>query len=198
MRNSSPDMEQTARSASGPAYHAVRFYESDRALARIVAAFLSDGFNAGNPGIVVATPSQRASIIRELSVRSLEVAQLQQSNDLVLLDAHDTLAVFMESGKPDAMKFRDSMCDVIGKVCRGRADCTVRIYGQMVHILWQSGQHDAAIRLEMLWNQLANTHAFSLMCGYAMGNFYKDANFADICGQHSHVLSADGKASAVA
>ena len=27
-----------------------------------------------------------------------------------------------------------------------------------------------------------------------MGNFYKDSNFDDICGQHSHVVSADGLA----
>lgn len=184
--------------SSGPAYHAVRFYESDRALARIVAGFLSQGFAAGNPGIVVATAGQRAAIILELSTHSLDVAELQQSNDLVLLDAQDTLSLFMENGKPDAVKFKDAMCDVISTVCRGREHCTVRIYGQMVDILWQAGQHDSAVRLEVFWNQLANTRAFSLMCGYAMGNFYKDANFADICGQHTHVLSADGKASAVA
>jgi hypothetical protein len=198
MQNSPPHTRETARSAPGPAYHAVRFYESDRALAQIVAQFLSEGFEAGNPGIVVATPGQRASIVRELSIRSLDVAQLQQSNDLVMLDAHDTLSVFMENGTPDAVRFKDAMCEVITKACGDRPDCTVRIYGQMVDILWQSGEHDAAIRLEMLWNQLANTHAFSLMCGYAMGNFYKDANFADICGQHTHRLSADGTASAVA
>ncbi|MGH8605920.1 MAG: hypothetical protein ACREX9_00365 [Gammaproteobacteria bacterium] len=72
------------------------------------------------------------------------------------------------------------MSEVIRKACRGRANCTVRIYGQMVDILWKDGQQEAAIRLEMLWNQLANAKAFSLMCGYAMGNFYKDANFDEI------------------
>ena len=53
------------------------------------------------------------------------------------------------------------------------------------------------MRLEMLWNQLAMTHDFSLLCGYAMGSFYKDAGVADICNQHSHVLSADGAAAPV-
>jgi hypothetical protein len=190
-------MKETARSASGPAYHAVRFYESDRALSQIVAEFLSDGFEAGNPGIVVATPAQRGAIVRELSARSLDVAQLLRSDDLVLLDAKDTLSAFMTNGKPDAGKFKETMCDVITRACRDRVTCTIRIYGQMVDILWQTGKQDAAIRLEMLWNQLANTHAFSLMCGYAMGHFYKDANFADICSHHTHVVSADGHAAAL-
>jgi hypothetical protein len=51
--------------------------------------------------------------------------------------------------------------------------------------------------LERLWNQLAHQQAFSLLCGYAMGDFYKDSNFDDICGQHSHVVSADGSAQIV-
>ena len=46
-------------------------------------------------------------------------------------------------------------------------------YGEMVDVLWKAGQDVAAIRLEMLWNKLAAMHDFALLCGYAMGNFYK-------------------------
>ncbi len=59
---------------------------------------------------------------------------------------------------------------------------------------WQAGEHAAAIRLEMLWNQLAHTENDSLLCGYTMGHFYKDAHFDDVCGQHTHVVLADGEA----
>ena len=191
-------MKASVRSASTPAHHhAVRFYENDRSLAQIVAQFLNDGLAAGSPGIVVATAAQRAAIVRELG-RSRDVVQLQRSDDLVLLDADDTLSMFMTNGMPDAARFQDSMCEVIGRACRGREDCTVRIYGAMVDILWKNGKQHAAIRLEMLWNQLANTQSFSLLCGYAMGNFYKDANVQEVCRHHTHVVSADGKMSAVA
>ena len=56
----------------------------------------------------------------------------------------------------------------------------------------------AAIRLEMFWNRLANSHDFSLLCGYSMGNFYKDATIEDICRHHTHVESATGEVAAVA
>jgi hypothetical protein len=191
-------MKESAPSLSTPAYHAVRFYENDKSLSQIVAQFLSDGLATGNPGIVIATPVQRAAIMRELVPRSSDVVQLQRSGDLVMLDADDTLSTFMTDGKPDAEGFRNRMCDVINRVCRGRENCTVRIYGQMVDILWKNGKQEAAIRLELLWNQLANTAAFSLMCGYAMGHFYKDARFDEICSHHTHVISADGEAVAVA
>ena len=173
-------------------YHAVRFYENEKSLSQIVADFLAEGLAAGNPGIVVATPSQRAAIVRELVARSLDVIELQRSNDLVLLDGRDTLATFMTDGTLDAEAFKAIMCEAITSACRGRVDCTVRIYGQMVDILWQEGKQDAALRLEMLWNQLAQTHVFSLLCGYAMGQFYKDAHVDDVCRHHTHVISASG------
>jgi hypothetical protein len=191
-------MKHAARSASARPYHAVRFYENEKSLGRIVAEFLADGLTDRNPGIVVATPMQRAAILRELVLRGLDVVSLQQSGDLVLLDADDTLSSFMKNGKLDAKAFKDGMCAVIKRACRGRTNCTVRIYGQMVDVLWKEGKRDLAIRLEMLWNQLAITQLFSLLCGYAMGSFYKDVHFDDICGQHTHVLSADGTPAAVA
>jgi hypothetical protein len=192
-------MKESARFLSTPeCHHAVRFYENDKSLSQIVAKFLSDGLAAGNPAIVIATPAQRAAIVRELVPRSSDVVQLQRSDDLVLLDADDTLSTFMTNDAPDAELFKKSMCEVIKRACRGRANCTARIYGQMVDILWKTGKPTAAIRLEVLWNQLANTQAFSLLCGYAMGHFYKDAHFDEICSHHTHVVSADGEAVAVA
>jgi len=36
------------------------------------------------------------------------------------------------------------------------------------------------------------TQEFSLLCGYAKGNFYKDATLQAIHHQHSHVVNATG------
>lgn len=185
-------MKNVARAFSTPPYHAVRFYENDKLLSQIVADFLRDGLAAGEPGIVVATPAQRAAIVRELVARGLDVVQLQRSDDLILLDAEEALSTFMTHGDPDSARFENAMCEVIQRACRAQPNCTVRIYGQMVDLLWKNGQQQAAIRLEMLWNQLANTQAFSLLCGYAMGQFYKDANFDEICRHHTHVVAAEG------
>jgi len=191
-------MNPIDQSISARPYHAVRFYENEKSLARIVAEFLAPELPNGTPGIIVATPTQRAAIVRELVHRGVDVVSLQRAGDLVLLDAADTLRSFTVDGDLDPKAFRDGMCAVIRKACRGRTHCAVRIYGQMVDLLWQEGKRDLAIRLEMLWNQLANTELFSLLCGYAMGPFYKEAQFDKICGQHTHVVSAEGTAAAVA
>jgi hypothetical protein len=185
-------MIQETKSIHAHGYHAVRFYESERSLALIVAEFLSEGFADWHPGLVVATPGMRAALVLELSAHSLDVVELQRSGRLQLLDAREVLGQFMIDGQPDPARFNTVMGETIARACAGRTDGKLRIFGQMVDVLWRDEQQDAAIHLEMLWNQLAHKHAFSLLCGYAMGNFYKDSNFEDICGQHSHV-SGDGQ-----
>jgi hypothetical protein len=153
-----------------------------------------EGFAREHPAVVVATPGLRAALIVELTARSADVVELQRAGDLLLLDAGEMLSTFMVGGRPDPVTFNSAMCEVIERVCRGRVNCRVRIFGQMVDVLWREGLQQAAIHLEMLWNQLAHEHAFSLLCGYAMGNFYKDSSLEVICGQHSHLVASDGQA----
>jgi MEDS: MEthanogen/methylotroph, DcmR Sensory domain len=178
-------------------YHGVRFYESPNALARIVSDFLKEGFAAGSAGLIAAAPNVRAAIVRELTLQGVDVAAMEASKMLLMLDARETMARFMVDGKPNQHKFRDAMCAAIRQVKRANEASTVRIFGQMVDVLWQDGEKDAAISLERLWNQLAHTEAFSLLCGYTMGNFYKDAHFEDICREHSHLLSSEGQPKAI-
>ena len=60
-------------------------------------------------------------------------------------------------------------------------------------LLWKDGSSAASIKLEMLWNKLAGTHDFSLLCGYAMGNCYKGVALDEIRAQHSHLVFDDGQ-----
>jgi DcmR-like sensory protein len=178
-------------------FHAVRFYQDADGLSRIVSNFLAEGFGAHEPGVVIATPAHMAQIEGQLLDRGIDVARLAADGDLILLDADATLAEFMADGMPDGSRFRQTMTPVLEKACRGRHDSTVRAYGEMVDVLWKAGQSVAAIRLETLWNSLAHSHTFSLLCGYAIGSFYKDGAVDNICGQHSHVMTESGQAAIV-
>jgi hypothetical protein len=175
-------------------FHAVRFYEDDSSLCRIVAEFIHGGLTADQPAVVIATPAHEAGLLKRLAELNVDTSALRGSGQLMLLDAGETMARFMVDGMPSQERFQTAMIAVLEKACRGRVGCTVRAYGEMVDLLWQAGMHSAAIRLEMLWNQLANTHQFSLLCGYSMGSFYKDAAYEDICDQHTHVVSIEGEA----
>lgn len=174
-------------------FHAVRFYDSAESLCRIVAAFLAEGLRAHQPALVIGSQEHRAGIAAALADEHLDVDGLQASGDLLLLDAEETLALFMVEGMPLPARFRAVGADIIERACGGRKDCTVRAYGEMVDVLWKKGQSVAAVKLEMLWNNLAAAKDFSLLCGYAMGNFYKGTQLDEICTQHTHVVAGDGQ-----
>jgi DcmR-like sensory protein len=172
--------------------HAVQFYGSDDSLFSTVAGFLSEGLVAGQPALLIATAPHRAAIIEQLTGRLVDVAAAQGRGELVLLDAHETLSTFMTADAPDAELFEREIGGVIERTLHGRARTVLRAYGEMVDVLWKEGRTEAAIKLEILWNKLALKYSFSLMCGYAMGNFFKKAEqYQEVCRQHTHVLEPE-------
>lgn len=173
-------------------FHAVRFYESADSLARMVAGFVAEGLIRSHPAIIVATLEHRHAIAQQLTMMGFDIEQFKARGDLFIVDARELLATFMVDGMPDAERFEESVLPLLDHARRDRSGCVIRAYGEMVDVLWKDGMEAAAIRLEMLWNELATSRTFSLMCGYAMGSFYKNAGFNDICSQHTHVVSPDG------
>jgi KaiC/GvpD/RAD55 family RecA-like ATPase len=172
-------------------HHAVQFYGDDDSLFTTVAGFLSQGFVDGHPGIVIATEQHRAAILAHLRGRLIDVDHAQRLGSLIVLDARKTLDLFMDDGTPDAERFDASIGKLIADVLQGREDrILIRAYGDMVDVLWKEGNPAAAIRLEMLWNRLAQRYGFALLCGYSMGNFYDETTgFEAICREHTHVVA---------
>ena len=70
----------------------------------------------------------------------------------------------------------------------------IAAFGEMVNILWATGNYDAALRLEQLWNRLAEEQSFSLLCAYPIAGFnstkHTDA-FLQICAEHSAVFPSE-------
>lgn len=173
-------------------HHAVQFYGNDDSLINTVGGFLSEGLVTGHPSIVIATRAHTTAITKQLASRLIDVEAAKTSGELVLLDAEETLATFMVDGVPHPGRFEYHVGGVIKRTLGDRTKMIVRAYGEMVDILWKQGREDAAIRLEILWNKLAGAHGFALLCGYSMGNFYKQAQkFQEVCRQHTHVLDTD-------
>ena len=172
-------------------YHAVQFYKDETSLAGTVAQFLADGLSTGQPGLVIASPSHTQTIVRELAALGLDVDALRTTGELRFFDAQKMLASFMFGGLPDPVLFRSTVGDVIEQLCAGRTPCPIRAYGEMVDLLWQDGNSDGAVKVEILWNQLAATYDFALLCGYAFGHFYKetrDPRYEEVVAQHSQVM----------
>jgi hypothetical protein len=152
-----------ARSPAGRAGHVVQFYDSEDELASGAGQYLAEGLAAGTIAIVIATESHRAAIRARMAAHC-DVAAARAQGDLVVLDADEMLRLFLIGGRPDPGGFDL----IIGGLIRrpAAAGRPVRLYGEMVALLWNAGHPRAAIELEALWNELGRRLPFSLLCGY--------------------------------
>ena len=71
-----------------------------------------------------------------------------------------------------------------------RAGRPVRVFGEMVSLLWDASLSDAAIEVEAMWNELGAQYPFSLLCAYpadsVRGDQHLDA-LAEVCRVHASV-----------
>ena len=178
-------------------FHAVQFYKDDDSLITIVARFVAEGFVQSQPAIVIATPEHRRALEKALSAQALDVKRLRQLGDLTMLDARETLDTFMIDGTPHPRLFAHVLGRFLDEIARTHPGRTTRAYGEMVNLLWKDGLTAAAVRVETLWNELARSHEFKLLCSYSMGNFYKDAALGEITRLHSHVIADSGEAATI-
>jgi PAS domain S-box-containing protein len=173
--------------------HVVRFYEKDSCLVQEWSLLVGTALVNGDAAIVVATETHHNALARELKARGLEVARALAEGRYVPLDASQTLSRFMAGEVPDPQRFAEVIGGTIERArSAGKSDQPrVLIFGEMVALLWADGRHEAAIRLEELWNDLATKHSFSLRCAYPISGFYNHEDikpFMRICAEHSAVI----------
>jgi signal transduction histidine kinase len=174
--------------------HVVQFYENDTFLVDVVAEFYAEGLSTGQAAVLIATPDHTAAFIAKLKAGGFELDHALRNGLFTVLDAREMLRSFMVGGMPDRDLFCANVGRVIEKSLRRSGQPSIRAYGEMVDVLWKDGNPDGAIRLEALWNELAGTYAFSLLCAYAMDNFHQGAHtvqFEEVCRQHGHVLPTE-------
>jgi PAS domain S-box-containing protein len=173
--------------------HSVQFYSDDKYLISVLARFIGSAVGAGDAAIVIATPPHRTELAERLSARGIDVARAAEQGRYVALDAEQTLTQFMVGGWPDEARFVEVMGEIVSHARSAVQDEHGRLalFGEMVALLWNAGNSEAALRLEQLWNLIAQSHSFSLVCGYPLTHFYREEHgelFQKICAEHSAVI----------
>ena len=182
---------------SGSAHsHVVQFYDSDSFLVDSVARYVGSAFESGNAAVVITTKSRRERLADCLSRRGFDLAGAVRAGTYIALDAGVTLSKFMVAGRPDGARFEAVLKPLIERANRASRCKYPRTsyFGQMVALLWRDGEREAAIQLEQLWNDLARSCDFSLICAYPMDLFSRQdqgQGFVDVCGQHSDVIPTE-------
>ncbi len=173
--------------------HDVVLYAAEALVPERVVRFVKEGLEQGEMVIVIATPDHRYDLKTRLMAENLIGLSAPRDDAYVTLDAATTLSLFLLDDRPDERLFLDVMAQVMESTSRGRS---VRVYGEMVAVLWERGDYGAALRLEHLWNQLVNGRPFSLLCGYpASAVQHADGSLVrDMCACHTGVHDAGPEA----
>ena len=180
-----------------PHDHIVNFYDDEADFIADVGRFLADGMIADEAVIVVATQAHREAIDASLALSAIDVHDARGRGRYICLDARETLSGFMVEGSPDRDRFMAVVGGLIAQASdRGRR---VRAFGEMVALLWEDGNVSGALELEVLWNELAREHRFTLYCAYPMSSIANDdlAAAGRVCDQHSGVVPPASYASGV-
>lgn len=166
-----------------PHPHAVAFYDSELDLVVRLAGFVAEGLAADEAVVVLATAEHRAALEQVLAQGGLHV---RADSRFIALDAAQTLDSLLVDGRLDPELVRVAATGVVERATAGGR--TVRVFGEMVALLWDRGDRGGALALEGIWSVLAARLQFSLLCAYPTS--VVDGGLVplgDLCGEHTDV-----------
>jgi hypothetical protein len=175
-----------------PCDHVVQLYTDDAVLASAVSKFVAEGFSEGEAALIIATAAHRTLFADRLAASGIDVGRALERGQLVMLDAAECLGRFMIDGVPDRSRFFATLTTALEGV-RASGFRTMRLYGEMVNLLWDENL-DATVQLEELWNELLAIHGLPLLCAYRIDNFDPGAHrglLHRISPSHSHLIPVD-------
>src|SRR3989449_1797513 len=175
--------------------HVVQFYDDEAFTLDVIGRFVGPALGAGEACLIIATASHHAQIAEQLAARGFDLPALSEQGRYVALDAGETLSRFMVDGWPDEKRFVEVVGATVTQAVAAGQVPHVHAFGEMVALLCAEGRIEAAIRLEELWNDLAKTLSFSLLCAYPLAAFRGQAHGATllrICGAHSRAFPSEG------
>jgi PAS domain S-box-containing protein len=197
MNNNSSAVRSPTEVFHNASEHNVQLYADDRHLIDMAGQYIGRALSAGARGIVVATQNHRDELSKRLLAQGFDLASLATKAQYMMFDAAELLSLFMAGGHIDERLFASGAKAVFERVNQFGDGGTSRIciFGEMVALLWAAGKLEDAILFERLWNQLAVSHTFTLLCAYPIMGFYSESDlelFLRICGEHSRI-SLSGK-----
>jgi DNA-binding NarL/FixJ family response regulator len=170
--------------------HEAVFYRDDASFVDVFTRFIEAALKGGNVVIVIVTEAHQRSLLQQLQTHGWDMAAAIQQGIYTSLDVSDTLSMLMVDDRPDSDRF----VKVAGDLIRGATETAkgkharIACCGEAAPTLWAQGNHEAAIQLEHLWDEIARSQDIDILCGYFLKDVWSKDNsdaFQRISAQHS-------------
>jgi anti-sigma regulatory factor (Ser/Thr protein kinase) len=176
-----------------PREHVAHFYACDDELVDRVSAYVIEALTSGETAMVVATRLHHSAFEATLVEAGIDPDRARTEERLITVDATEALHSIVIDGRPDADAFTAEIGGLVPRLVEtGRP---LRVYGEVVALLWHAGNVGAAIELERLWVELCNLYPFGLYCAYPANSLAFTHNGADavrqVCECHSTVIGVE-------
>jgi PAS domain S-box-containing protein len=178
--------------------HVVQLYTDDAFLLDALAGFIGGAIVAGDGALVVATQAHAEALEQCLRERGVDSGKAIRQGRYIVLDARELLPRFMVNGSVDEARFTEILSAALTQIRDSglQENRRIAVFGELVALLWAEGKPQEAIRVEQLWNKLAERHRFFLLCAYPVTGFSDETHiepFLEMCREHSGVVPNEGK-----
>ncbi|KAF8463908.1 hypothetical protein BDZ91DRAFT_296621 [Kalaharituber pfeilii] len=159
--------------------HAVQFYDADAHLYDAISRFLlTSFFSSQEAAVIVATANHITALEHQLfHQHCLFPEVMKRRGQLVTLEADGILESLLAKGLTQ-QTFNDFLTPLLISL-RDKGYGKVLVYGELVNILCERGQHWDALELEKIWNVFLQSavgveYGVKLLCGYKLDVFAAD------------------------
>jgi DNA-binding NarL/FixJ family response regulator len=169
--------------------HQVQFHPDDSSFLASFIHFAEDALNAGRVLIVVATQAHRKDLFEALRARGIDCAAAAQKGRYIALEVTEMLAKFMVNNMPDPARFLRAAADLVEAIRKENGDARISACGECSPMLWAQGNGEAAVQVELLWDEIGRRYDMEIFCGYVLKRVQCEQNsvYARICAAHSKV-----------
>jgi DNA-binding NarL/FixJ family response regulator len=180
----------TSLSTVAGSRHAVQFHKNDRHFLDDVSRLVGATLRSGEQVVIVTSEATRTGVEQRLQAQQMNLGMLAEQGQYVAQDSALTLSHVMHDGRPDKGRLEE----VINGLDRLRLAFGPRsrltIFGDINVSLCRTGDFEAALELERIWNQLTRALPFFTVCSYPLDCFEHSAarnHLPDLCDAHSAV-----------
>ncbi len=178
-----------AQALSEPGRHIAQLYRSPAFLADAVGLYLAEGVRRGESCLVIAIPEHGDGIQAAMARHGAEPSELIAAGRLALHDAERVLSDLIDGSRLDRTRAEQVLAASLDELC---TKAPLRAYGEMVMLLWRTGNAATAVELEQVWNKLLADRPVSLLCGYQLDHVGATfPSFSEACQEHVVVLPSE-------